>query len=75
MELTSSGWERWGRKAERARKGYDVGWGYVLNIWAGRRTVGMSVLDAIAAVLNLVMKLRGGRDREIARAGGEIRSA
>jgi hypothetical protein len=34
--------------------------------------MGMSVLDAIAASLNLVMKLRGGRDGEIARAGGEI---
>ena len=34
----------------------------------------MSVLDAIMASLNLVMKLRGGREREIARAGGEMHS-
>lgn len=75
VELTSTGWERWGRKANRARKAYNVGWGYVLNVWAGRRTVGMSVLDTITTLLNLAMKLRGGRDGEIARAGGEIPSA
>jgi len=75
LELTSTGWERWGRGARRARNGYDMGWGYVLNVWAGRRTAKMSVLDAIMASLNLVMKLRGGREREIARAGGEIHSA
>ena len=75
LELTSTGWERWGRKAQRARKGYDIGWGYVLNIWAGRRTGRMAVLEAITAALTLVMKLRGGRDRDIARAGGEISSA
>lgn len=75
LELTSTGWERWGRGAARARKGYSVGWAYVLNVWAGRRTVRMSILEAITAILNLAMKLRGGRDAEIARAGGEIPSA
>jgi len=75
LELTSTGWERYGRRAARARKGYDVGWGYVLNVWAGRRTIRMSVLEGITALLNLATKLRGGRDAEIARAGGEIHSA
>lgn len=75
LELTSSGWERWGKGAKRAHRGYDVGWGYVLNVWAGRRTFKMSVLDAVAGVLTLVMKLRGGREKEIARAGGEISAA
>ncbi len=75
LELTSTGWERWGRKAHRARKGYNVGWGYVLNVWAGRRTLRMSMLETITSVLNLAMKLRGGRDAEIARAAGEITSA
>jgi hypothetical protein len=74
LELTSTGWERWGRGSRRARNGYNLGWGYVLNVWAGRRTVRMSVIDGITALLNLLMKLRGGRDGEIARAGGEITS-
>jgi uncharacterized protein YndB with AHSA1/START domain len=74
LELTSTGWERWGRNAQRARKGYDLGWGYVLNVWAGRRTLRMSMLETVTSLLNLVMKLRGGRDAEIAKAGGEIAS-
>jgi uncharacterized protein YndB with AHSA1/START domain len=74
LELTSTGWERWGRRARRARNGYSVGWAYVLNAWAGRRTLGMPILEAITAMLNVATKLRGGRDGEIARAGGEIRS-
>ena len=39
VNLISSGWENWGPKAHRARRGYSVGWAYILNIWAGRRTV------------------------------------
>lgn len=73
VDLTSSGWERWGRNAKRARKGYSVGWRYVLNVFADRRTTKMALMDGVVGVANIVMKLRGGRDAEIARAGGEIR--
>ena len=72
LELTSTGWERLGRRAQRARKSYSVGWAYVVKVWAGRRTVGMVVLDTITLALNLVMNFRGGRDRLIAQAQGEI---
>jgi hypothetical protein len=74
VELTSTGWERWGRRAQRAQKGYKVGWGYVLNVWAERHTVGMVALEVVTAAVNFAMKIRGGRDAEIARAGGEITS-
>lgn len=72
VKLTSTGWERWGRGATRARRGYNIGWGYVLNVWAGRHTTGMYIMDSFMSLANLAMKLRGGRDGEIARAGGEI---
>lgn len=75
LELTSTGWERWGRRATRARNSYNVGWGYVLNVWAGRHNLKMVILDSVMLVMNFLMKLRGGRDRLIARAEGEIRSA
>ena len=75
LELTSSGWERWGRRARSARRTYSVGWDYVLNVWAGRRTFRMGVLDLIAGALNQLTKLRGGREAEIARAGGEMAPA
>ncbi len=72
VTLTSTNWERWGKGAKAARRGYSLGWGYVLNVWAGRRTFGMAVLDAIAAVIGLVQKILGGTARQISRAGGEI---
>ncbi|MGH9659115.1 MAG: SRPBCC domain-containing protein, partial [Bryobacteraceae bacterium] len=72
VTLISTGWERWGAKARRARKGYHVGWGYVLNVWMGRRTAGMRVMDGVLWTLNLVQKFRGGVDAEIAQARGEI---
>ena len=75
LQLVSSGWERWGKGARRARRGYDVGWGYVLDVWAGRRTLKMAMLDGVALLMLLGMKLRGGRQAEIARAGGEMKSA
>lgn len=75
LELTSSGWENWGDGAARARRRYDVGWDYALKVWAGRRTAGMTVLDCVGSLMTLAMKLRGGRDAEIARAGGEIAPA
>jgi Activator of Hsp90 ATPase homolog 1-like protein len=75
LQLTSYGWEQWGKGARRARRGYDVGWGYVLNVWADRRTLRMSLLDGVVSLMNVAMKVRGGRDAEIARAGGEISPA
>ena len=75
VELTSTGWERWGRGARLARRGYDKGWAYILNIWAGKRTMKMAALELIGSLLNLKTKLSGGRDAEIARAGGEMPSS
>jgi uncharacterized protein YndB with AHSA1/START domain len=74
LELRASGWENWGRGAARARRGYEVGWGYVLNVWAGRRTARMRLLDAVLLPLaRLVQWLRGGLSAAIERAGGEMR--
>jgi len=75
LELTSDKWERWGDRAERAHRGYDLGWGYVLNVWAGRRTASMLVLDLLGLGFKLVSLLRGGRAAAIARARGEIPAA
>jgi uncharacterized protein YndB with AHSA1/START domain len=74
LELISTGWEKLGRRARRAQKGYNIGWGYVLNVWAGRRTTQMAVMDGIVGGLNLLQRFRGGRAAEIRRAEGEMRS-
>ena len=72
LELTATKWENWGKGSVRARKGYEAGWGYVLNVWAGRRTSGMRLMEGMAGVMRLVERLRGGVDATIARAGGEL---
>jgi hypothetical protein len=76
LELTASKWENWGRNARRARRGYEIGWGYVLNVWADRRTAGMLLLDGLGAVLGRIELLRhGGRGGLIDSARGEIARA
>ena len=56
----------------RAHRGYGVGWAYILNVWAGRRTARMALLDAIVAIIGFAQRFRGGVDGEIARARGEL---
>jgi len=72
LELVATKWENWGKDAAKARKGYHLGWGYVLKVWAGRRDAGMVLLDGLAAVLTALQVFKGGRDATIAKAGGEI---
>jgi uncharacterized protein YndB with AHSA1/START domain len=75
VELVATKWENWGKKAKLARRGYNLGWGYVLNVWAERRTTGMRLVDGIGAIINGVNKLRGGTAAQIRKAGGEIAPA
>ncbi|MGQ0648386.1 MAG: SRPBCC domain-containing protein [Gemmatimonadaceae bacterium] len=37
VELTHSGWEAMGKLAKVARRGYPMGWAYVLRLYADRR--------------------------------------
>lgn len=75
VELISDKWENWGKNAHRARRGYDLGWNYILNVWTTRRTRKMAVVDCLTLVLRGVEILRGGTRATIARAGGEIAPA
>lgn len=38
VELVSTGWEKLGSRARRERKGYDIGWRSVLDVYAERRS-------------------------------------
>jgi hypothetical protein len=40
------------------RRGYGLGWRYVLDTWAGRRTFTVRTLDAITAVVRLFKRER-----------------
>jgi hypothetical protein len=75
LELTAAGWERWGRGARQARRGYRAGWGYILNVWAGRRTARMLLMDGVIAIARVVQWARGGVTASIARAEGAIEPA
>jgi uncharacterized protein YndB with AHSA1/START domain len=75
VELISDKWENWGKNGHRARRGYDVGWSYIMNVWCGRRTGRMVVMDVLAFVMRGIEILRGGTRATIARADGEIARA
>jgi uncharacterized protein YndB with AHSA1/START domain len=76
LVLTASKWENWGRGAKRARRGYDVGWGYVLNVYAARRTPQMAVMDVVQALVGgLQLVWYRGRSGMIDSAEGEIQRA
>jgi hypothetical protein len=76
VELIASDWENWGKGAERARRGYRMGWGVVLNLWAGRMTGRMRLINAIGKVVLALQLIRhGGRTRLIDRAEGEVERA
>ena len=73
LTLVASNWENLGKGAARARKGYYVGWGYVLNVWAGRRDGRMAVMDAVTAVIRpLQLMWHGGRSGVIRASKGEL---
>ena len=70
--LVSSGWERLGPKAGRERKGYSVGWGAILDVFARRRSAVVLIFAAISRLITLVLKVTGRLDAEIDEAGGRM---
>ena len=72
VTLISSNWERLGKDAKGARRGYDMGWEFVLNRWAERRTGKMMMTSLLFFVVSVLHKVFVGRDKAIAKARGEI---
>jgi len=70
--LVSSGWERLGAKAVRERKGYSIGWGSILDVFAGRRTAVFVLFATLSHTITLFLNLTGRLDAEIERAGGRM---
>lgn len=59
LELIHTGWERLGADARKARRGYPLGWVYVLNCWAGRERSAVNlVLDGLIWVMTLPRRLK-----------------
>lgn len=72
VELVSTGWERLGARGRRERKGYDVGWGSVLDTYAGRTTVVILLFGVISRVLTFLLRVTGRLERSIDEAGGRL---
>jgi uncharacterized protein YndB with AHSA1/START domain len=72
VELVATGWERLGAKARRARRGYDIGWGSVLEVYAGRRNAAFVIFGVISTAMTAVLRLTGRLDRMIEKARGRL---
>ena len=58
VDLEHKGFERMGRMARKARRGYPIGWAYVLGLYAGRRGPFMMLISGLTAVGMMVMRRR-----------------
>ena len=72
VELSSTGWERLGVKGGRARKGYNIGWGSVLDVFAGRRSAAIVIFGLISGAMTLALRLTGKLEQAIDQAGGRL---
>lgn len=70
--LTAGGWERWGDGAAKARKMYNMGWGYVLSLWGQKRSLKMSLISGLSRAIRMWQKIRGKTELQIEGDGGEI---
>jgi uncharacterized protein YndB with AHSA1/START domain len=70
--LTSSGWEKYGDRAARERKGYDIGWGAVLATWAGKWSVAQTLFGLIVRGATAYLRVTGKLEESIAKSGGRM---
>lgn len=61
VDLVHRGFERLGTDAKKARRGYPIGWAYVLGLYAGRRGPFMLLVSGLTALLMGLARLRGSR--------------
>ena len=61
VELTHTGWERLGAQGKKFRNGYNIGWVYVLGIYARRRGPVMALLHGLTAVVHRANRLKRPR--------------
>lgn len=72
VELVSTGWERLGERARVARKGYYIGWGSVLDTYAGKRSGVILLFKLISGAQTLFLRLTGKLEAQIDKAPGRM---
>lgn len=70
--LTSAGWEKLGSRAGRERRGYSIGWGSILDVFAGRRSAFIVIFAIISHTITFLLRVTGRLEGEIARSGGRM---
>lgn len=58
VELEHVGFERLGAMAKKARRGYPIGWAYVLGLYAGRRGPFMLAVSGLTTALMWITRRR-----------------
>ncbi|HEY7450461.1 MAG TPA: SRPBCC family protein [Vicinamibacterales bacterium] len=61
VELEHRGFERLGAQARRARRGYPIGWAYVLGLYANQRGPFMWLVGGLTTILMGLQRLRAKR--------------
>jgi hypothetical protein len=72
LELVSSGWERLGPKAQGKRRGYAMGWGAILDQFAGRRTLTILLFATISHAVSSFLRLTGRFNAQVDKAAGRM---
>lgn len=72
VELISTGWERLGPNAAKMRKAYDIGWGSVLDAYAGRWSMVIPLFRVMSGAQRTWLKLTGRLEQEIDASGGRL---
>ena len=72
VELVSTGWERLGDRARREQKGYSIGWGSVLDVFAGKSSAVMLLFGIISKTITLFLRITGKLEKSIDQAGGRL---
>ena len=72
VELVSTGWERLGARGRREAKGHQIGWGSVLDVYAGRSSAVIVLFGIISKTITLFLRLTGKLEKTIDQAGGKL---
>jgi uncharacterized protein YndB with AHSA1/START domain len=75
VELVSTGWERLGARGRREQKGYSIGWGSILDIYAGRSSAVIVLFAIISKTMTFFLKVTGKLEKSIDQAGGRLPAA
>ena len=70
--LKSWGWEKLGPRAARERKGHSIGWGSILEVFAGRRSAAVIIFALISHTMTFVLRITGRLERAVDSAGGRM---